>query len=60
MANIFHDDFRDFINALNEAEVRYILVGGYFVVLHDNYYHPEELKESIATFVEYYNNERYY
>ncbi len=34
MANIFHDDFRDFLNALNKAEVRYILVGGYSVVLH--------------------------
>ena len=34
MANIFHEDFRDFINALNKADVRYILVGGYSVVLH--------------------------
>lgn len=34
MANIFHQDFRDFLSALNEAEVRYILVGGYSVVLH--------------------------
>ena len=34
MANIFYEDFRDFLNALNEAEVRYILVGGYSVVLH--------------------------
>jgi hypothetical protein len=34
MANIFHEDFRDFINALNKAEVRYILVVGYSVVLH--------------------------
>jgi predicted nucleotidyltransferase len=34
MANIFHEDFRDFLNALNEANVRYILVGGYSVVLH--------------------------
>jgi len=34
MANIFHEDFRDFIYALNKAEVRYILVGGYSVVLH--------------------------
>lgn len=34
MANIFHEDFRDFLNALNEAEVQYILVGGYSVVLH--------------------------
>jgi predicted nucleotidyltransferase len=34
MANIFHEDFRDFLNALNKAEVKYILVGGYSVVLH--------------------------
>ena len=34
MANIFHEDFRDFLNALNKADVRYILVGGYSVVLH--------------------------
>jgi hypothetical protein len=34
MANIFHQDFRDFLSTLNEAEVRYILVGGYSVVLH--------------------------
>jgi hypothetical protein len=34
MANIFHEDFRDFLNALNETEVRYLLVGGYSVVLH--------------------------
>jgi len=34
MANIFHEDFKDFLNALNKAEVRYILVGGYSVVLH--------------------------
>ena len=34
MANIFHQDFLDFLSALNEAEVRYILVGGYSVVLH--------------------------
>ena len=34
MANIFQEDFRDFLNALNETEVRYLLVGGYSVVLH--------------------------
>lgn len=34
MANIFHEDFRDFLRALNEADVRYILVGGYSVILH--------------------------
>jgi hypothetical protein len=34
MGNIFNQDFRDFISALNEEEVRYILVGGYSVILH--------------------------
>lgn len=34
MGNIFNDDFRDFINALNKNNVRYILVGGYAVILH--------------------------
>lgn len=34
MGNIFNQDFRDFIQALNEAEVRYILIGGYSVILH--------------------------
>ena len=34
MGNIFNKDFRDFIAALNKNEVRYILVGGYSVILH--------------------------
>jgi len=34
MANIFNDDFRDFLQALNDQEVRYILVGGFSVILH--------------------------
>jgi len=34
MGNVFNDDFRDFINALNLSEVKYILVGGYSVILH--------------------------
>src|SRR5215212_6284465 len=34
MGNIFNDDFRDFIQALNKHEVEYILVGGYAVILH--------------------------
>ncbi len=34
MGNIFHDDFGDFIKALNNQQVEYILVGGYSVILH--------------------------
>ena len=34
MGNIFNSDFRDFISALNNNEVEYILVGGYAVILH--------------------------
>ena len=34
MGNIFNSDFRDFISALNKNDVRYILVGGYSVILH--------------------------
>ena len=34
MGNIFNDDFRDFILELNKADVKYILVGGYSVILH--------------------------
>jgi len=32
--NIFNEDFQDFIRALHAAQVRYILVGGYSVILH--------------------------
>ena len=34
MGNIFNDDFQDFIQALNQHNVEYILVGGYSVILH--------------------------
>jgi predicted nucleotidyltransferase len=34
MGNIFNEDFRDFIHALNNNDVEYILVGGYSVILH--------------------------
>ena len=34
MANIFNDDFRDFIDCLNKQQVKYVLVGGMAVILH--------------------------
>src|SRR5271156_2480526 len=34
MADIFNDDFRDFLQSLNNNDVEYILVGGYAVILH--------------------------
>ncbi|MDR3681904.1 MAG: nucleotidyltransferase [Flavipsychrobacter sp.] len=34
MGDLFNDDFRDFINALNNQQVEYILVGGLAVALH--------------------------
>lgn len=34
MADIFQEDFRDFLKALNDNDVKYIMVGGLAVVLH--------------------------
>jgi predicted nucleotidyltransferase len=34
MSNILNDDFVDFLNALKECNVEYILVGGYAVIYH--------------------------
>lgn len=34
MANLFNEDFQDFLRALWQHEVRYVLVGGYSVILH--------------------------
>jgi len=34
MGNIFNEDFRDFIRLFNVYKVKYILVGGYSVILH--------------------------
>ncbi|SKB84314.1 hypothetical protein SAMN05660841_02648 [Sphingobacterium nematocida] len=34
MGNIFNEDFRDFLSCLNKCQVRYILVGGFAVILH--------------------------
>src|SRR5688500_18381579 len=37
MPNIFQEDFRDFIKALNDAGVKYLMVGGMAVII---YGHP--------------------
>lgn len=34
MANLFNEDFQDFIKSLNYYKVEYLLVGGYAVILH--------------------------
>ena len=34
IGNIFNQDFREFLNALNNNKVKYRLVGGYSVILH--------------------------
>lgn len=34
MGNIFYQDFRDFLQALNNNNVEYLLVGGYAVIFH--------------------------
>lgn len=34
MANLFNQDFKDFIGYLNKNDVKYLLVGGYAVILH--------------------------
>lgn len=34
MGQVFNADFIDFLKALNAADVKYILVGGYAVILH--------------------------
>jgi hypothetical protein len=34
MGNIFNSDFQDFLMALNKAEVKFVLVGGYSVIYH--------------------------
>ncbi|RYY37508.1 MAG: hypothetical protein EOP46_02350 [Sphingobacteriaceae bacterium] len=34
MGNIFNEDFRKFLQSLNNNDVRYILIGGYSVILH--------------------------
>lgn len=34
MGDLFNSDFQEFIECLNQAEVAYVLVGGYSVIIH--------------------------
>jgi hypothetical protein len=34
MDNLFNKDFLDFMLALNQSQVEYLIVGGYAVILH--------------------------
>lgn len=34
METVFNEDFREFIQALNDNKVEYLLVGDYAVILH--------------------------
>lgn len=34
MSNIFNKEFREFIDCLNKSDARYILVGGFAVIIH--------------------------
>ncbi len=34
MGNIFYQDFRDFLQLLNDNQVDYVLIGGYSVIFH--------------------------
>lgn len=36
MSNLFNKDFTDFLLALNEQDVEYLLIGGYTVILYGN------------------------
>ncbi len=34
LSNIFNADFQEFIHAINDCDVEYLLVGGYAVIAH--------------------------
>ncbi len=56
MPNIFNEDFRDFIIALNNNDVRYILVGGFAVILHGHARVTGDMDIWIEPTEENYNN----
>jgi hypothetical protein len=56
MPNIFNEDFRDFITALNNNDVRYVLVGGFAVILHGHARVTGDMDIWIEPTEENYNN----
>ena len=64
MGNIFYPDFRDFLTALNNNKVKYLLVGGYAVIFHGHSRNtgdmdiwvdctPENYKLLVKAFIEF-------
>lgn len=58
MGNIFNEDFRDFIRHLNEFDVKYILVGGYSVILNGYSRTTGDMDIWVERTAENYNNIR--
>lgn len=56
MANIFNNDFREFLQALNQQKVNYLLVGGYAVILHGYRRSTGDMDLWIQTTAENYKN----
>jgi len=56
MGNIFNDDFRDFIDCFNKSNVKYILVGGYSVILHGYSRTTGDMDIWVERTLENYNN----
>jgi predicted nucleotidyltransferase len=56
MNNIFNDDFQDFLKAFNNHSVKYLLVGGYSVILHGYPRTTGDMDLWVEKSVENYNN----
>ncbi|MDB5015229.1 MAG: hypothetical protein JWQ84_61 [Mucilaginibacter sp.] len=56
MGNIFNEDFRDFIKCFNDYNVKYILVGGYSVILHGYSRTTGDMDIWVKRTAENYNN----
>jgi hypothetical protein len=56
MGNIFNEDFRDFIKCFNDYNVKYILVGGYSVILHGYSRTTGDMDIWVERTAENYNN----